>query len=65
MKRQLAKVHTSRGTYTVVLDDTVRARPYKVYLDGYGTDGNRHKTLKSKFGNYYSAMDYITDRIER
>lgn len=61
MTKQLAKVCSDKGTFTVVYDEATER--YIVYNKRYGADGNVHKTMVHKCADYGSALQTITYQV--
>ena len=64
MTRQLAKVNTGNGReFVVIYDDKEKYNPFKLYVKGYGKDGNYHKELCDKYADYRSCIFAIAHAI--
>ena len=57
MTRQLAKVYSNRGVFTVVYKS--EDEHYIVYRTYYGADGNKHKEIVHKCADYGSALQTV------
>ena len=64
MTRQLAKVYTGNSReFVVIYDDKEKYTPYKLYVRGYGKDGNYHKELCDKYATYRESISAIAHSV--
>ena len=61
MKTQVVKM-IHKGIWTVVLDDTAKINPYKIYRTRY-ENGNKHRTKQTEYTDFYSCLCYLANRV--